>query len=116
MLWEGRSQRLKIRWESLSGCFVIFLKNYGPHCVFVLVCIIISVLANVQGTMFTQSLIDDYIVPLTKTAHPNFGPLAAKILQVAGFYGIGVITTYVYNRMMVKVTQGNASKSSRRDV
>ena len=90
----------------LKRLFCYIFKNYGPHCVFVLVCIIISVLANVQGTMFTQSLIDDYIVPLTKTAHPNFGPLAAKILQVAGFYGIGVITTYVYNRMMVNVTQG----------
>ena len=90
----------------LKRLFCYIFKNYGPHCVFVLVCIIISVLANVQGTMFTQSLIDDYIVPLTKTAHPNFGPLAAKILQVAGFYGIGVITTYAYNRIMVNVTQG----------
>ena len=90
----------------LKRLFCYIFKNYGLHCVFVLVCIIISVLANVQGTMFTQSLIDDYIVPLTKTAHPNFGPLAAKILQVAGFYGIGVITTYAYNRMMVNVTQG----------
>ena len=90
----------------LKRLFCYIFKNYGPHCVFVLVCIIISVLANVQGTMFTQSLIDDYIVPLTKTAHPNFGPLAVKILQVAGFYGIGVITTYAYNRIMVNVTQG----------
>ena len=90
----------------LKRLFCYIFKNYGPHCVFVLVCIIISVLANVQGTMFTQSLIDDYIVPLTKTAHPDFGPLAAKILQVAGFYGIGVITTYAYNRIMVNVTQG----------
>ena len=90
----------------LKRLFCYIFKSYGPHCFFVLVCIIISVLANVQGTMFTQSLIDDYIVPLTKTAHPNFGPLAAKILQVAGFYGIGVITTYAYNRIMVNVTQG----------
>ena len=90
----------------LKRLFCYIFKNYGLHCVFVIVCIIISVLANVQGTMFTQSLIDDYIVPLTKTAHPNFGPLVAKILQVAGFYGIGVITTYAYNRIMVNVTQG----------
>lgn len=62
----------------LKRLFCYIFKNYGPHCVFVLVCIIISVLANVQGTMFTQSLIDDYIVPLTKTAHPNFGPLARR--------------------------------------
>ena len=47
----------------LKRLFCYIFKSYGPHCFFVLVCIIISVLANVQGTMFTQSLIDDYIVP-----------------------------------------------------
>ena len=105
MLWEGRSQRLKIRWESLSGCFVIFLRIMDC-IVFLFSCVLLSVYAMYRELCFTQSLIDDYIVPLTKTAHPNFGPLAAKILQVAGFYGIGVITTYAYNRIMVNVTQG----------
>lgn len=79
---------------------------YAPHCIIVLVCIIVGVLANVQGTMFTQKLIDNYILPLTKVPNPDFKPLLLKMLQVAGFYAIGVITTYTYNRIMVNVTQG----------
>lgn len=81
-------------------------KDYGLQCIIVLVCIIIGVLANVQGTMFTQTLIDDYIIPLTKASNPDFGPLLARMLQVAAFYAIGVISTYTYNRIMVNVTQG----------
>lgn len=86
--------------------FRYVLKYYGPHCLVVLICIVISVLANVQGTMFTQKLIDDYILPLTKVSNPDFAPLAARILQVAVFYGIGVAATYIYSRIMVNVTQG----------
>lgn len=81
-------------------------KNYGVHLVIVMIGIIVSVLANVQGTMFTQSLIDDYITPMIGAANPDFGPLLKKILQVAVFYGIGVLSTWVYNRIMVTVTQG----------
>jgi ATP-binding cassette subfamily B protein len=82
-------------------------KNYGIHLVVVLVCIFISVLANVQGTMFTKSLIDDYITPLVKASNPDFTPLFHKILQVAGFYAVGVFATWAYNRLMVNVTQGS---------
>ena len=58
----------------LKRLFCYIFKNYGLHCVFVLVCIIISVLANVQGTMFTQSLIDDCvnIVPCTLASTGNY--------------------------------------------
>ena len=81
-------------------------KDYGLQCIIVLVCIIIGVLANVQGTMFTKTLIDNYIIPLTKDSDPNFRPLLMKMLQVAAFYAVGVIATYTYNRIMVNVTQG----------
>lgn len=82
------------------------MKHYSWQCIFVVICIFVSVIANVQGTMFTQSLIDDYILPLMKVDNPDFGPLAAKILQVAAFYGIGILATYAYSRVMVNVTQG----------
>lgn len=85
-------------------------KNYWFHLVAVFVGIIVSVLANVQGTMFTKSLIDDYIVPLTKVDRPDFAPLLQKIAQVACFYGLGVLSTWVYNRIMVDVTQGTLQK------
>lgn len=82
------------------------LKSYKIHLLFVAVCILISVLANVQGTMFMQTLIDDFILPLVKAEHPDFTNLAQEIFRVAGFYLIGVAATYIYNRVMVNVTQG----------
>ena len=82
------------------------LKNYTFSSIVVVVCIIVSVLANVQGTMFIQSLIDDYIEPMLKASKTDFGPLVHKILQIAGFYLIGVAASYIYNRVMVNVTQG----------
>ena len=81
------------------------LNNYMAHCILVVACIIISVLANVQGTMFMKNLIDDYITPLLLTEAPDFGPLFQAVLKVGGFYGIGIIATYLYNRVMVNVTQ-----------
>lgn len=81
-------------------------KSYGPHLVIVAVLIFVSVLANVQGTMFTQSLIDDYITPMLTQDVADFGPLAKAIMRVAGFYLIGVLASYAWNRIMINVTQG----------
>ena len=81
-------------------------RDYKYHCLLVFLFIIIGVLSNVQGTMFTKNLIDDYITPFLLTDSPDFTPLARAIGRVAVFYGIGVISTYLYNRIMVNVTQG----------
>ena len=81
-------------------------KNYGIHLVIVAVCIFVSVIANVQGTMFIQTLIDDYIQPILLTDTPDFSGLLHAITRVAVFYGIGVIATYAQNRIMITVTQG----------
>lgn len=80
--------------------------NYTFSTIVVVICILVSVLANVQGTMFIQSLIDDYIEPMLTVSKPDFGPLAVKIFQIAAFYLVGVATTYAYSRIMVNVTQG----------
>lgn len=82
------------------------LKNYKWHILFVIIGIFAGVLANVQGTLFMQTLIDVYITPVIGTEHPDFAPLAAAIGRVAVFYGIGIVSTWMYNRIMVKVTQG----------
>lgn len=86
------------------------LKYYTPHCIIVLICIVISVLANVQGTMFTKTLIDSYIAPLLLADTPDFGPLAGAIGRVAGFYAIGVIAAYSQSRIMINVTQGTMKR------
>lgn len=56
--------------------------------------------------MFTKNLIDDYIVPLLKTGSPDYGPLLAAMGRVAIFYGIGVISTFAYSKIMIYVSQG----------
>ena len=81
-------------------------KTYKWHYITVIALIFVSVLANVQGTMFTQSLIDDYITPMLVADTPDFGPLGMAILRVAGFYVIGVFATYLQNLIMTYVTQG----------
>lgn len=82
------------------------LKRYLIHCILVVVFIFISVLASVQGTLFLQTLIDDYILPLMGSADPDFSALGAAILRVAFFYACGAAATYAYSRIMVNVTQG----------
>lgn len=84
----------------------MLMKHYGVAIIIVAICIIINVLANVQGTMFMQRLIDDYITPLLKSETKNYTPLLHAIGRVACFYGIGIIASYSYNRIMVNVTQG----------
>lgn len=81
-------------------------RKYKIQMVLVLIMILISVLANVQGTLFTQRLIDDYIIPLTKSSNPDFGPLAHAILRVAIFYVIGIAASFSQNLIMVYVNQG----------
>ena len=81
-------------------------KKYKFHLIVVVIGIFVSVLANVQGTMFMQTLIDDYIVPLVQADTPDFGPFGMAILRVAAFYLIGVVFAYLYNRLMIYVTQG----------
>ena len=81
-------------------------KNYRIHIIVVVIGIVVSVLANVQGTMFMKTLIDQYIMPMLQSETPDFHPLAMAILRVACFYAIGVACTYTYNRLMIYVSQG----------
>lgn len=81
-------------------------QNYKYQFFLVVILIFVSVLANVQGTLFMQKLIDDYITPFLLTDHPNFAPLAKAIGQVAVFYAVGVVSVYIYNLIMVYITQG----------
>ena len=81
-------------------------KHYLPHCILVLVCIIVSALANVQASLFLQTLIDDYIVPMTQQQNPDFAPLAGALFRVGRIYVIGILAAWLNARTMVNVTQG----------
>lgn len=90
-------------------------QKYGFHFIMVLIFIVLSVVANIQGTLFMQTLIDDYIMPMIGKQNPDFTSLLHEIIRVACFYLIGVGSTYAYNRIMVTVTQGTL-KSLRDDL
>lgn len=82
------------------------MKNYTPHVIIVVICIFVGVLANIQGTLFTQTLIDSYIMPLLGMDNPDFSGLAHAIARVACFYAVGALSAYIYNRIMINVSQG----------
>lgn len=84
----------------------IIMRKYKFHMIFVFVCIIASVFANVQGTLFIQTLIDDYITPMIGQKNPDFLPLLSAIGRVAVFYLLGAGAAYAQARIMVYVTQG----------
>ena len=86
------------------------MQEYKLHCIVVFACIIVSVLASVQGTMFIQSLIDDFIDPLSKAETPDFCPLIERMCCIGGFYVIGIAAAYAQSRIMVNVTQGTLRK------
>lgn len=103
---QGPKPKIKNPGKLFARLMGFIFKKYLPACIIVVICIFVSVLANVQGTMFTKNLIDDYIVPLLKTGSPDYGPLLAAMGRVTVFYGIGVISTFAYSKIMIYVSQG----------
>lgn len=103
---QGPKPKIKNPGKLFARLMGFIFKKYLPACIIVVICIFVSVLANVQGTMFTKNLIDDYIIPLLKTGSPDYGPLLAAMGRVAIFYGIGVISTFAYSKIMIYVSQG----------
>ena len=85
-------------------------KYYGLQMIAVLVCIVLSVLANVQGTMFTRTLIDTYITPMIGKPDPDYGPLLSAMGRVACFYGIGIAAAFTQQIIMVHVNQGTLKR------
>ena len=80
--------------------------KYAFPVIIVLLCILGSSLATVQGTLFIQSLIDDYITPMIGASSPDFGPLKSALLKMACIYIIGILCSWAYNQIMVRVIQG----------
>ena len=112
---EKRKKGIENPGKVLKRVMAYVLKNYKFSCIIVVIGIVVATLANIQGTMFMQTLIDDYITPLTKAENPDFSGLMYAIFKVAAIYAVGVICTYVYNRIMVNVTQGTL-KNLRNDM
>ena len=103
----GRSRpKVKDPGKLLKRIMSEVFRHYLPHCILVLVCIVVSALANVQASLFLQALVDDYILPMTQQQNPDFGPLAGALLRVGCIYAVGVLAAWLNARIMVNVTQG----------
>ena len=82
------------------------IKHYKLQCFIVLILILVSAVAGVYGSVFLQSLIDDYITPLTMTNDPDFGPLIMALIRLATIYCIGILSTYTWSRLMITISLG----------
>ena len=87
-----------------------YLKEYRFRFVFVFVCILLTTLAGVKGSLFLRELIDDYITPLLAQKNPNFSGLLNAIFQMALIYLAGILTNLMYNLVMVDISQGTLKK------
>ena len=92
--------------KTLTRLLGIIMKKYKFHMIFVFIFILLSVFANVQGTLFIQTLIDDYINPMIGQPNPDFTPLLMAIAKVAIFYLLGAAASYAYSKIMIYVSQG----------
>lgn len=106
---QGAPKMQKINKEVLKR-LLAYLGEYKIQFTFVIITIVISALAGVAGSMFLQTLIDDYIEPLLLEANPVFTELLRAILFMGGIYVIGVISTLLYSRFMVTISQGILKK------
>ena len=100
------TERPKNMGKVLGRTLGVMWKDYKWHCVAVLVCIVVTVVAQLYGTLFLQKLYDAYIVPMIQTGDADFHPLLIQLIKVGVVYAIGVFTSWAYNRLMVEVSQG----------
>ena len=92
--------------RTLRRIFSEILAHYKLHCLLVVICIITTAVVNVRGTLFLQTLIDGYILPMTQQQSADFGPLLSAILRIAAVYAVGVFTAWASNYLMIFVSQG----------
>ena len=83
-----------------------YMKKYTPVLVAVLVCIILSALAQTMGSRSLGTLVDDYILPMVASGSEDFGPMAAYLLKIAAIFGVGILAAFFMNYLLVDVTQG----------
>lgn len=96
----------KINAATVKRLLAYIFENYKGRFFLVCICIVISSIVNVISSLFLKVLIDSYIVPLLAEVNPVFTGLARAIFLMAGIYAIGVLSTFLYNRLMIVIAQG----------
>ena len=98
--------RKKLDKGTAKRLFKYVIKRYKIHLIFVVILIVISSVTSVASSLFLQRLVDDYITPMLQTENPMFTELAYALLTMVAIYAIGILATYLYNRIMIVVGQG----------
>ncbi len=102
----ANNEKAKDRKGTLLRLFRFVMQYYRFSFLLVFACIIVSSVATLMSTLFTRTLIDDYIQPLKGVDNPNFSPLAVALLKLGAVLVVGVACSYAYNRIMINVSQG----------
>ena len=95
----------KIEKGTFKRLFSYITKQYKVQFTFVVICIVISSITSVLGLVSLKTLIDEYITPLIGTENPDFTGLVSFVAKIGILFGIGIVTTYVYNRLMAIIAQ-----------
>ena len=106
---QSMKQSSRIDMKTLKR-LLSYMKQYKPTLIIVVICIILSAIASAASSMFLQSLIDTYIVPLLGQSSPVFTGLLQALCIIGVIYFAGAMGTWIYNRLMVTVAQGTLKK------
>ena len=83
-----------------------YTKKYRLLFAVVVISILLSAVAGVAGSMFLQVLIDNYITPMLLQSVPDFSGLISALVFMGGIYLVGIVTAFLYNRIMIKISEG----------
>ena len=93
-------------WPILKRVLGYMLRDYKLASFLAVACILISAISTLNGILFMQTLVDDYVEPLVGVANPDFGPLAGALMKLIAFYVVGILASFLYNRIVVIICQG----------
>ena len=102
----NKRQRPKLDMNILKRLISYISKNYKKRFILVFICVILTSISMVAGSLYLQVLIDDYITPLIGVNNPNFGPFIGAIGVMIVIYSIGTLSGFIQSRVMVDITQG----------
>ena len=105
-----KPKKQKMNKDVLKRILGYIFRYYKWHFLAVVLLIIVTALCTLQSTLFTRTLIDDYITPMLSQSNPDYAPLASRLFGLACILAVGVVTAWAYNRIMVNVSQGTMER------
>ena len=102
----GFQRASKEQKDTLLRMTALVWKHYRWQMLIVLACILVSSVTSLVSSLFTRTLIDDYIVPLTQVDNPEYASLAQTLFKLGLILLLGAVCSYAYNRLMINISQG----------